>query len=489
MVLKTIEKSLYNAGKEKSGTPIISKITTPLFWLLFLISASTLVYYLIQQPVWKWQDVVHINAFTLLLWCVVTLFSAIVSTFAQNYLLGFKNQGSFSVMSLGFAFSVMLFIASNHFLLLIISWLCMGFFMSRLIGSDTSWGEARQAGRYALRFFIGGTLLLSLGLLIIYLYTQEHAISGAMPKITSIPDYALWSSGLLIFIAAIIQSALYPFHRWLLSAMTAPTPASALMHAGFVNGAGIVMSVLAPLFFASNMLSLLFIVGGITAITAQFAKLLQVNIKQKLACSTIAQMGFMIMQCGLGFFNAAVAHLILHGFYKAYLFFSSGEEIERGIPKKQLPAKISPLQACYVLITGLAGAFLFSLLTHKTTITDSSIFLTLVVAISVSQASYNIVRESSLSRWQQLTLPLLLLVSGISMYAMVYNGVTVLMSEMAMTAVPQPIGAVHIIFGLVFIAGFFVMKLGLYRKIPWLYTQLLNATQPYTKTVLTFKKN
>ena len=107
--------------------------------------------------------------------------------------------------------------------------------------------------------------------------------------------------------------------------MTSPTPASALMHAGFVNGSGILLTLFAALIFASNTMDLLFIIGGLTAVIAQFTKLLQVNVKQKLACSTIAQMGFMIMQCGLGYFNAAIAHLILHGFYKAYLFLSSGE--------------------------------------------------------------------------------------------------------------------------------------------------------------------
>ncbi|RYJ42841.1 proton-conducting transporter membrane subunit [Flavobacterium beibuense] len=489
MVLKTVERSLHNYGAKNSGVPLISKTVSPLLWLLFLFSASALVYYLKERPEWNWAVGIHISAFTLLLWCIVTLFGAIVSSFAQNYLKGFKNQGGFSAMSLGFVFSVLFFVASDHFLLLLLSWLCMGIFMAGLIGSDSTWREAQQAGHYALRFFMLGTALLGLGLLIIYLNTLEATISGAMGRVMAIPKYALWLSGLLIFAAAGIQSAVYPFHRWLLSAMTAPTPASALMHAGFVNGTGILLALLAPLFLAADMLSLLFILGGITAVTAQFAKLIQVNIKQKLACSTIAQMGFMIMQCGLGFFNAAVAHLILHGFYKAYLFLSSGEEIERGIPKKQLSARISPLQGCYIILTGVAGALLFGLLTHKTALADSSIFLTMIVAITVSQASYNIVKEASLSRWLQFTLPLLLLVSGISLYALVYNGVTAVMSEMAMAAVPQPLGAAHMVFGLLFIAGYFAMKLELYRKVPWLYIQLLNATQPYKKTIVINKKS
>lgn len=145
--------------------------------------------------------------------------------------------------------------------------------------------------------------------------------------------------------------------------MTAPTPASALMHAGFINGAGILFTIFASLLVASNTLILLFVLGGLTAIIAQFIKLQQVNVKQKLACSTIAQMGFMVMQCSLGFFNAAIVHLILHGFYKAYLFLSSVEEVEMRTPQKLEKIKIKFLQGIIVGTFGLAGAaFLCGLL-------------------------------------------------------------------------------------------------------------------------------
>src|SRR5690606_9533147 len=123
------------------------------------------------------------------------------------------------------------------------------------------------------------------------------------------------------------------------------TPASALMHAGFVNGSGILLALLAYIIVESKTMDILFVVGGLTAILAQFAKLIQVNVKQRLACSTIAQMGFMIMQCGLGFFNAAIAHLILHGFYKAYLFLSSGEEVKQSSPVEPPIIRIKWFQA------------------------------------------------------------------------------------------------------------------------------------------------
>lgn len=328
---------------------------------------------------------------------------------------------------------------------------------------------------------------MSIGVLTLSFYSNLFTITELVENIEKIPFYIVIIAAFCIITAAIIQSAMYPFHRWLLSAMTAPTPASALMHAGFVNGAGILLTILSAVLLTSNTLTLIFIIGGLTAIIAQFTKLLQVNVKQKLACSTIAQMGFMIMQCGLGFFNAAVAHLILHGFYKAYLFLSSGEEIAHTAPKKLEKIKIKPFQAIVVLISGSAGAILFAILTGKTNINDTSVFLTLIVAITVGQVAYNIVKEKSLSNIQKAIVPIVLSVSGIGAYALLYNGVTILMTDMPFSEVPQPLSVLQIVFGVVFLLGFFIMKLGLYKKIPWLYVKLLNLSQPNKKTILTYK--
>ena len=364
----------------------------------------------------------------------------------------------------------------------------MGFFMSRLIGINTDWGEAREAAKYAQKYFLLGALLFATGIVVLAISCDNYTLSGIMSNLENIDTRILIISALLIIIAALIQSAIYPFHRWLLSAMTAPTPASALMHAGFVNGSGILLTLIAPLLIISNTMTLIFIIGGLTAIIAQFTKLLQVNVKHKLACSTIAQMGFMIMQCGLGFFNAAVAHLILHGFYKAYLFLSSGEEIEHSSPQKREAIKIKPFQAIVVLVFGIAGAFLFSFATGKTNFDDSSVFLTLIVAITVGQVTYNIVKQSGLSLLQKTFAPIILFIFGIGAYALVYNGVTSLLFEMPMVEVPQQLSSLHIIFGIIFLSGFFIMKLGVYRKVPWIYVKLLNISQPNRNTILNFKK-
>lgn len=413
-----------NSTSEVNETkkPIVSRLVTSLLWFLFLGNAVFLILNFFHMPQWNWKSIFRINGFTILIWTTVTFFSAIVSSYAGNYLKGFKFHSQFMMLCLGFTLSVMLLVMSNNIMLLIFSWFIMGVFMSQLIGIDKTWGEAREAFRFTQKYFLIGSFFLTVGLLLLAIYSENYTISGLSVVVSELPLYILIPSALCIIAAAIVQSAIYPFHRWLLSAMTAPTPASALMHAGFVNGAGILLALFATLMFAANTLTILFVIGGLTAIIAQFTKLLQVNVKQKLGCSTIAQMGFMIMQCGLGFFNAAVVHLILHGFYKAYLFLSSGEEIAQTKPEKPMPLKIKPLQAVVVLLFGGLGAYLFAIWTGKGLLMNSGILLTLIVAITVGQATYNIVKEQSLSLLQKIIVPSVLFIAGIGIYALMYNG-------------------------------------------------------------------
>ena len=467
----------------------VIKSISSFLWLLFAINIAYLFFGYPKKGESEFLGLFRIDGFTILIWTVVTLFSAVISSYAKRYLEGFRYRLRFMWLCLGFTLSVMLLVMSEHVAPLVASWLLMGIFMARLIGIDKEWGEAREASRFTLKYFLFGTILLCLGIMLLAFNVNEYTLSRIMDSLDTVPIYIKLMAALCIITAAVVQSAIYPFHRWLLSAMTAPTPASALMHAGFVNGSGILLALFATLLFASETLDVLFVIGGLTAIVAQFNKLIQVNVKQKLACSTIAQMGFMIMQCGLGFFNAAVAHLILHGFYKAYLFLSSGEGVAQSRPEAPPQIKIKPLQVLAVLIFGALGALLFIEWTGKGMTSDSGIFLTLIVAITVGQATYNIVKEKSLSVLQKIIVPIGLFISGIGLYALVYNGVTVLMVDMPMAVAPTSVSAVQIVFGIVFLIGFFIMKLGVYRKIPWLYVKLMNLSQPYKKTILMYKSN
>ncbi|OCB75326.1 proton-conducting transporter membrane subunit [Flavobacterium crassostreae] len=466
---------------------LTNRIINYLLWFFFLLNSIYLVYAYPFIPELQLGNILKINGFTLLIWNLVTFFSALLSTYAIQYLKGFKYHTKFSLLCLGFTITIMIFVMANNVFLLLAMWMAMGIFMSQLIGSDSRWEEAKEASRFALKYFVSGSIFLSIGVLLLAFQLQDFTLSGITSQINTVPQQRTFFAALCIIMAALIQSAIYPFHRWLLSAMTAPTPASALMHAGFVNGSGILLTLFSTVLVASNTLSILFVIGGLTAVLAQFTKLLQVNVKQRLACSTIAQMGFMIMQCGLGFFNAAVVHLILHGFYKAQLFLSANEEIGMVKPTKPKNIKTKPWQALLVLLFGMIGAYLFNILTGKVIAVNSGIFLTLIVAITVGQVTHTILKEKSLSSLQKIYLPILLFSIGIVSYALVYNCITSLMQSMPMIAAPQSLTTIEIGFGVVFLVGFFIMKLGIYRKYPHLYMTLLNLSQPAKRTILLSK--
>ncbi|WP_440615540.1 NADH-quinone oxidoreductase subunit 5 family protein [Cysteiniphilum sp. 6C5] len=135
--------------------------------------------------------------------------------------------------------------------------------------------------------------------------------------------------GFLVFIAIMTKSAQFPFHIWLPDTMEAPTPVSALMHAGVINAGGYLLACLAPMYLENTSLLLfVFTIGLITAILGSLFAFSQYDTKKKLAYSTMSQMGYMILQCGTGAFLSAVYHLIAHGFFKASLFLNAGSTLK-----------------------------------------------------------------------------------------------------------------------------------------------------------------
>ena len=167
--------------------------------------------------------------------------------------------------------------------------------------------------------------------------------------------------GVLVVLAALSRSSQVPFHRWLPATLAAPTPVSALLHAGVVNAGGILLIRLAPLSADGLAQALTILAGAATMVYGTTIMLVKPDIKGALAHSTTAQMGFMILTCGLGLWAAAVIHLVAHGFYKATLFLSSGSAISRHRRHESLPSAPAPSgrqwlarAAAAVVLPGLA---------------------------------------------------------------------------------------------------------------------------------------
>jgi len=142
----------------------------------------------------------------------------------------------------------------------------------------------------------------------------------------------------LVVAAVVLNAAQLPFHGWLIQVMEAPTPVSALLHAGVVNIGGFILIRLAPLLAGSEIARMVLVIAGTsTAALTGLAMMTRVDIKTRLAWSTCAQMGFMLLECGLGLFALAFLHLVAHSLYKAYGFLSSGESVHRTIRTRLQP--------------------------------------------------------------------------------------------------------------------------------------------------------
>jgi NAD(P)H-quinone oxidoreductase subunit 5 len=171
-----------------------------------------------------------------------------------------------------------------------------------------------------------------------------------------LPALVSWICALLVF-AALLKSAQFPFHSWLPDTMETPTPVSALMHAGIINAGGILIIRLNPLISLSRTaLLVLCIFGAVTALFASVVMLTQASVKRCLAFSTVGQMGFMMLECGLGAF-----HMVAHSLYKAYAFLSSGSVVLAKQKVEKTPTSSASKALALLLAIGITVAAGWSL--------------------------------------------------------------------------------------------------------------------------------
>jgi NAD(P)H-quinone oxidoreductase subunit 5 len=142
-------------------------------------------------------------------------------------------------------------------------------------------------------------------------------------------------------VAAILKSAQFPMHGWLTEVMETPTPVSALLHAGVINAGGFLLIRFADvMMLAPGVLAVLVMLGGFTALFGGLVMLTQSAVKTSLAWSTVAQMGFMILQCGLALFPLALLHIVAHSLYKAHAFLASGTAVD-GVAAIRRPGPVA----------------------------------------------------------------------------------------------------------------------------------------------------
>lgn len=438
------------------------------------------------------------DGLALVMVALVAIVALVITSFSRRYMDGDKNQKSF-FQTLG-ALSCVSFVLvlSNHIALFISAWALMGILLARLIGHVRNWEQARCASKIALRHFIFGTLCLLVALAWLGIESGYWTITSILENLAHINALTLWGSGSLIALSAIVQSALIPFHKWLLASMTAPTPVSAFMHAGLVNAGGFLIVRFAPLYSVlPELLLAFFIVGAFTALIASYWMLAQNDIKRMLGCSTSAQMGFMVLQCGLGFYSAAIAHLVLHGFYKAYHFLAAGSSIGASAPSEQQTRNIFPNTKHFVsrwpimLAGGVSAALVFAQMTGKTIylnnifMNDGGSVLVIFVALAGFQAASSLAALRHLSYLSRLSGTVILSVLAAALYSVLFNMLSTLIPVDAV----QPLTYTHLAVVMIFATFWLAMHAGVHRKSARAYMAALNGAQPPSSTILADRRH
>ncbi len=271
-------------------------------------------------------DVVSVTMLVL-----VSFVGWIVLRYSRSYLDGEARQGAFLGWMAVTLAAVLVLVQAGNLALFVAAWIATSVSLHRLL---LFYGDRVQAVRGARKKFIvariGDGALVGAAILLFSGYgTFDIGTILAEAREGAVPAAAPWAAGCLA-LAAILKSAQFPFHGWLTEVMEAPTPVSALLHAGVINGGGFLLIRFSDVMLLSpGVLAFLVILGGFTALFAGLAMLAQSAVKNSLAWSTIAQMGFMIMQCGLALFPLALLHIVAHSLYKAHAFLASGTAVER----------------------------------------------------------------------------------------------------------------------------------------------------------------
>ena len=315
-----------------------------------------------------------VDRLTAIMMIVVTFVSLMVHVYTIGYMAGDPGyQRFFSYISL-FTFSMLMLVMANNFLQLFFGWEAVGLVSYLLIGFWYTRPTAIYANMKAFLVNRVGDFgfILGIGLVLAHfgtldynaVFSQAPSVAGKTIEVFSGSPWLLMSViCICLFVGAMGKSAQFPLHVWLPDSMEGPTPISALIHAATMVTAGIFMVArMSPLFeFSETALSVVLVIGAITALFMAMVAITQFDIKRVVAYSTLSQLGYMTMALGASAYPVAIFHLMTHAFFKAVLFLGAGSVIiamhhEQDMRRMGGLRKTMPITYWTVLVGALANA-------------------------------------------------------------------------------------------------------------------------------------
>lgn len=263
---------------------------------------------------------------------LVTGLTAAIARYSQTYLRGEPGQARYARTLLLTAAAVTSLVATDHLLILVGAWMATSGCVHRLLTfyADRAPAQIAAHKKFLVARVADGALLGAVLLIVGDSGSWSVAELNAAAAQAAGLSLPLHAAMVLLVASVLLRSAQLPFHGWMIQVMEAPTPVSALLHAGIVNLGGFVLLKLGPTLMAAPIArGLLLAVGLTTAVVGALVMTTRVSVKVNLAWSTIAQMGFLLVQCALGAWPLVMLHLLAHSLYKAHAFLSAGSTVSR----------------------------------------------------------------------------------------------------------------------------------------------------------------
>lgn len=277
---------------------------------------------------WRWG--IYLDGLSVVMLLLISFIAWVNAMFARRYLDGDPGQGRFYKWFTLTVAAVVWMVVARDLLTLWLAWITTSLGLHQLLVfyPDRPWAVWTARKKFLISRLGDAFLAVGIGCIWYQFGTLEFTTLFAAlstPNTWSSDTNLLSIAAGMLALGALTKSAQFPFHSWLPDTLETPTPVSALMHAGIINAGGFLMIRMSPLMAESSLaMNGLWLTGAFTATFAAIVMLTQTSIKRALAWSTIAQMGFMMLQCGLGAWSAALLHLVAHSLYKSYAFLSSG---------------------------------------------------------------------------------------------------------------------------------------------------------------------
>lgn len=378
-VVSLLAVGLIPSRRANSAAQLCGWLTSILAGLMLLVSGAAAVHVLTVGPIHttliRWSSPVpiclglHIDSVSVVMMTLISFIGLVIARYAVRYLLGDPRQGQFfRWMSFTLGATLWLVMSCN-LVMLAAAWMLTSIGLHQLLTHYPERTWAVWAARKKFLISRLGDAMLFAALILTFRtfgtteYTEIFAAADAIHRGTASVDWSITAIGVLFVLGAMTKSAQFPFHSWLPDTMETPTPVSALMHAGVINAGGFLVIRLSPLVSLSPIaLDLLAAMGAITALLGSVVMLTQTSVKRSLAYSTIAQMGFMMLQCGMGAFSAALLHIVAHSAYKAHAFLSCGSVLDTAARMNAPALRVSSLRRNGVSLVAavvLAGGMVY----------------------------------------------------------------------------------------------------------------------------------